>query len=613
MADWDILKTREGSSPGRSIENRMLDKAGGANGIRTIIQMHPDGSQTRLKTRGGAPEFVTIPAKRLISDSSVCLHGLYRNGYMDGLFKAQGGLFVFNKNSASRDSAKYFPPTNGDTKIFDGKYLISGSNNRFCLNGTIVRLGENSWLLKDGDSIRQCILPAGFTITDPGSWIGLKIFDTIRMDTDPEGVAPEPDGAIIIHSEIPPLEGNQILHVCDVTKDGRRILLSLVQSSYNSDFAATLPEVPAADETAYSSDPFFYYTQGRLYDEAAWRVPPTHEMTITGSWPTFAISVQQLIGGDGGSVLSFTAIDDSHFPVPAVEYIDGPAVAMYAVPEYFVPLGEVYEYSGGGYVTIDYEFNNSAAFPPSFVGNMPGNIVSRTICGFFYDDDDVRQPVYTVLTSTMSNTTGPYPGSHPALTAEIAESILIGPHSASISINAKFEIFFGTSGEILQEANDTISLITSGRKVREVTDGGVVTEKYFEIDAQYLTGKFGGRFSRISSKVYGGGVWGGNTFTTDGADGTYGGYGIVTVYFGQPTTADIWPSSAYDEINRFNGRFVFVTPDRSITTTDFNVGDMDPALYMIHASWHPNSTTGVYRTGNEQKFSFDRTRIRCWV
>ena len=69
MADYDdkflgpVFPTRSGTAQGGATERQMLDSTQGAAGIRTKIRMNPDGSQTRLRTRAGMPEFVTLDAE----------------------------------------------------------------------------------------------------------------------------------------------------------------------------------------------------------------------------------------------------------------------------------------------------------------------------------------------------------------------------------------------------------------------------------------------------------------------------------------------------------------------------------------------------------------------
>lgn len=54
-----VFPTRVGGAIGASKENRMIKAVGGEDGIRTKIQINPDGSTTMLRTRGGSPEFTT--------------------------------------------------------------------------------------------------------------------------------------------------------------------------------------------------------------------------------------------------------------------------------------------------------------------------------------------------------------------------------------------------------------------------------------------------------------------------------------------------------------------------------------------------------------------------
>lgn len=79
MADYDdkllgpVFPTRTGTAPGGSTERQMLDSTEGAAGIRTKLRTNPDGSQTRLRTKAGMPEFVTTESER--TGDSVIEHG----------------------------------------------------------------------------------------------------------------------------------------------------------------------------------------------------------------------------------------------------------------------------------------------------------------------------------------------------------------------------------------------------------------------------------------------------------------------------------------------------------------------------------------------------------
>lgn len=59
-----ILPTRYGTPQGDSVENRMIGKVGGADGINTVIRYHGDGSDTRLRTHNGMPRFITSEAEK---------------------------------------------------------------------------------------------------------------------------------------------------------------------------------------------------------------------------------------------------------------------------------------------------------------------------------------------------------------------------------------------------------------------------------------------------------------------------------------------------------------------------------------------------------------------
>lgn len=54
-----VLPTREGRATGAANERTLLEAVGGASTIRTRVRANADGSETRLRTRDGFPEFVT--------------------------------------------------------------------------------------------------------------------------------------------------------------------------------------------------------------------------------------------------------------------------------------------------------------------------------------------------------------------------------------------------------------------------------------------------------------------------------------------------------------------------------------------------------------------------
>lgn len=86
------LQTREGPATGHANERTMLGIVGGQKTIRTQLRDNPDGSQTRLKTRGGFADFVTTgsdeqiaPKKEYIGTfAGVPVSYSYPSGYKNG-------------------------------------------------------------------------------------------------------------------------------------------------------------------------------------------------------------------------------------------------------------------------------------------------------------------------------------------------------------------------------------------------------------------------------------------------------------------------------------------------------------------------------------------------
>lgn len=66
-----IRRTRYGTARGDAIERKMLDAIDDTGSYRTRILMHPDGTQTRMKTKGGMPEFITDEVSQQ-GQESVC-------------------------------------------------------------------------------------------------------------------------------------------------------------------------------------------------------------------------------------------------------------------------------------------------------------------------------------------------------------------------------------------------------------------------------------------------------------------------------------------------------------------------------------------------------------
>ena len=137
--DMMFFPTRNGVAQGSGVERKMLDSVGGALSIRTKILVNPDGSTTRLKTRGGMPEFVTESAKKIIEPTHPCDHGLYFNGtdnygerYPGGAYGvySTGGKLLRTSDAAVID-IEGPKPVWGDAYTLDTD-MFSGEYGRFC-------------------------------------------------------------------------------------------------------------------------------------------------------------------------------------------------------------------------------------------------------------------------------------------------------------------------------------------------------------------------------------------------------------------------------------------------------------------------------------------------
>jgi len=68
-----IMRVRHGPNQGDSFERGMLDAINDTGNFRTRIFTHPDGSITRLKTKGGMPEFITDEVSATLPESTCTL------------------------------------------------------------------------------------------------------------------------------------------------------------------------------------------------------------------------------------------------------------------------------------------------------------------------------------------------------------------------------------------------------------------------------------------------------------------------------------------------------------------------------------------------------------
>jgi len=68
-----IRRVRNAPAQGDAIERKMLDAVNDTWNYRTRIMNHPDGSKTRMKTKGGMPEFVTDKVSTTLPESTCTL------------------------------------------------------------------------------------------------------------------------------------------------------------------------------------------------------------------------------------------------------------------------------------------------------------------------------------------------------------------------------------------------------------------------------------------------------------------------------------------------------------------------------------------------------------
>ena len=99
--DWGkpIFPTRFGSPQGHATERKMLDALGEADSFRTRIRNNPDGSQTVLRTKGGAPRFTTtVVVQQPITAkvTSYFLHGVEVPMVVGAFFTPGGAISDIN-------------------------------------------------------------------------------------------------------------------------------------------------------------------------------------------------------------------------------------------------------------------------------------------------------------------------------------------------------------------------------------------------------------------------------------------------------------------------------------------------------------------------------------
>lgn len=122
--DWSIFPTRTGIATGSANERQMLDAIGGAESFRTRLMNNADGSTTLLRTKGGMPQFETMPAAtsiEIVKKLGVCFFAMpFDNANLYGYSPMGDGRFWhLCKDVYAADFT--YPATHGSS----GKYKLS--------------------------------------------------------------------------------------------------------------------------------------------------------------------------------------------------------------------------------------------------------------------------------------------------------------------------------------------------------------------------------------------------------------------------------------------------------------------------------------------------------
>lgn len=143
MSDQPIFPTREGPAIGGASERTMLDKVG-VESFRTEIREGTNGETTRLRTRGGHPEFVTTGPKSMTTEAV--------KEVFVGVPVSTANRWGFNKVGAGMAPGTESDPGSASLlPVAGGADIIA---NRFKVFGTgTVRVkehpGNSSWVSAD--------------------------------------------------------------------------------------------------------------------------------------------------------------------------------------------------------------------------------------------------------------------------------------------------------------------------------------------------------------------------------------------------------------------------------------------------------------------------------
>ena len=299
IKDWEptkdeTLPRREGPIVGKSVESRMLQKVGGADGLRTKIRSNPDGSTTTLRTRNGNPKFTTTRPEKveLIEDEPT---------------------WIYDFNSVQKEGGEDYvsipkaPNAPNNMNIYSNGFKIRRKG--------LVRKSSGTFALKTGESkyTSECRGPNyWYNETDLVTWHGIQrspypidgaydppIYNDREMNrgavqegwgttTDivlvPYPLAPQPDTRIHDYDKVviaacvvrSPVRG-KLTRIASIHQHGtffepETLALFLTVQDYAVDtcveeFTHPVFEVNILDGTTWSPDGCSLLVAGRLSDE----------------------------------------------------------------------------------------------------------------------------------------------------------------------------------------------------------------------------------------------------------------------------------------------------------------------------------------------------------
>ena len=552
----------------RTVARKMIDNLGGPSGFKTSKRTNADGSVTTVQLKGVMPPQVTTSSTL----SFGCPHGVYRHGVNSGdtggLFgssyapieTAVDGVFAFLNNKRTNNNPRLYPPINGDAKCFNGKVLISGANNRFCLDGKIHELGLNSWLLEDAGMSRQIMLAE----RAPQSAAALHLYVFAEADyrnyaVDYAAFSSATYVTVDIPIAVTASAYTNLLHVADVSSDGRKFLLAITAQGASFETLDTLPTLPPDEELPFDTDydamiAAGTLTVGRAYERNARGSMPQYEVTISGTYPDFTTSIRTLVlaAGSSQNVAELALPSDATYPIARGQGTGATAT--------------LYPYSGTTpeVTTFLQQYYGFVFYPDAH---------SLTMQGFFYDADDALIPIYTLqhITAAVSSST---PAADYPFSGEIR-------HTMTVSL------VVGTEETALYSSDVTCPYLAerpSETVMRQTTTRVSSGATFFRVSNKVL---WGGGFTKITQNV-----------TTQTGLGDEEIISVITTHpdYSQPSSTFITPAGPttcelYSALAAIDG-----------------VGS-----YKLHASFHPTNFLPAYRTGSEGKLTYEFTKICGWV